>query len=191
MDLTYFANEIKRSVSMLEMLAAYGFETDRKGFTCCPFHHEKTASFKAYPGDRGYHCFGCGESGDVITFVKRYFNLNFIDTLKKINEDFRLGLPIGERLTQAKRQQIDAEIFRRRKAQEAKKKERQSLQDKYNAALDKFIKLDKQREHYAPTTKFEVLHPKFIEAIINIEHAKFELECAELEVWAYDKRNAS
>ena len=191
MDLTYFANEIKRSVSMPELLAAYGFETDRKGFTCCPFHHEKTASFKAYPGDRGYHCFGCGESGDVITFVKRYFNLNFIDTLKKINEDFRLGLPIGEKLTKTKREQIDAEIFRRRKAQEAKKKERQSLQDDYYKLLDEYVRLEKQRKEHAPKAISEVLHPDFVEAIMDLDRVSFLLDCAEMELIEYDNRNAS
>lgn len=43
----------------------------------CPFHKEKTPSFSVSPDKQIYHCFGCGESGDAITFLMKYSNLNF------------------------------------------------------------------------------------------------------------------
>ena len=36
----------------------------------CPFHNEKTPSFTVYPDTQNYYCFGCGNGGDVITFIK-------------------------------------------------------------------------------------------------------------------------
>lgn len=83
---------IKQSVSMIDVLNFYGLRPNRQGFIPCPFHTEKTASFKAYDKDKGFYCFGCGENGDVIDFVMKYFNLNFNDALHKLNDDFSLGL---------------------------------------------------------------------------------------------------
>ena len=52
------------------------------GFVACPFHNEKTPSLKIYPDNR-WHCFGaCGEGGDVIDFICKLRNLNFIEAVK-------------------------------------------------------------------------------------------------------------
>lgn len=51
---------------------------------CCPFHNEKTPSFVVSEQKQIFTCFGCGASGDVIEFVKRYYNLDFADAVEKI-----------------------------------------------------------------------------------------------------------
>ena len=81
---------IKDRLTMCEVLERYGYEPNKKGFMYCPFHLEKTPSMKIYEKD--YHCFGCGEHGDTITFVKKLFNLSFQEALKKIDIDFGLNL---------------------------------------------------------------------------------------------------
>ena len=48
----------------------------------CPFHDEKTASFRVTPSKGFYHCFGCGEGGDVIRFVEKINNLGFADAVE-------------------------------------------------------------------------------------------------------------
>ena len=70
------AKEIKAAVSMIDVCRKYGIEVNHAGYAVCPFHGEKTGSLKVYPGRRGWHCFGCGEGGDVIDFVQRYFGLS-------------------------------------------------------------------------------------------------------------------
>ena len=112
-----YAEEIKRAVPATELFPFYGFEINRAGFVCCPLHHEKTPSLKVYKGDRGWKCFGGGAGSSVIDFVMQYFNLTFQEAQEKINEDFRLGLPIGEKLSAT--QQREAE----RKAAERKRKQ--------------------------------------------------------------------
>lgn len=59
----------------------------------CPFHKEKTPSFTVDPGKQLFHCFGCGEGGDVITFIEKIENLDFIEAAqllaKKVNYDLK------------------------------------------------------------------------------------------------------
>lgn len=68
----------------------------RKGNTywaCCPFHHEKTPSFAVNEQGQFYHCFGCGETGDVIKFVQKLEGLDFIDTIKNLAERAGMEVP--------------------------------------------------------------------------------------------------
>lgn len=58
---------------------------------CCPFHGEKTPSFYVY--DDGYHCFGCGAHGDVITFVMQSQGLGFVDAVAQLAAEAGLEVP--------------------------------------------------------------------------------------------------
>ncbi|MBQ9430954.1 MAG: DNA primase [Kiritimatiellae bacterium] len=51
---------------------------------CCPFHQEKTPSFHVNSGKQFYHCFGCGESGDIFKFLMRYEGLTFQDAVERL-----------------------------------------------------------------------------------------------------------
>ena len=59
----------------------------------CPFHGEKTPSFSVHSGQQFFHCFGCGESGDVFTFVMKYYGLDFPDAIKKLAGQYHIELP--------------------------------------------------------------------------------------------------
>ena len=48
----------------------------------CPFHDEKTPSFTVTPSRGFYYCFGCGEGGDVITFLQQQQNLSFVEAIQ-------------------------------------------------------------------------------------------------------------
>ena len=86
------ASEIKRILTMQEIVEFYGFEVSRSGFMKCPFHSgDNTASLKVYPGPGGFHCFGCKAHGTVIDFVMRLYDLNFRQAVLRINADFHLG----------------------------------------------------------------------------------------------------
>ena len=62
---------------------------------CCPFHSEKTPSFSVHPAKQFYYCFGCGESGDVFSFLMKYNNLDFPAALKELAQ--RCGIQLPER----------------------------------------------------------------------------------------------
>ncbi|MBQ6848537.1 MAG: DNA primase [Clostridia bacterium] len=59
----------------------------------CPFHGEKTASFNLYPETNSFYCFGCGAGGDVITFIKRIENLDYIDAIKLLADRSGMKMP--------------------------------------------------------------------------------------------------
>ena len=58
----------------------------------CPFHSEKTPSFSVHATRQFYHCFGCGESGDVFTFVQKVENITFPEAVRLIAQ--KLGVPM-------------------------------------------------------------------------------------------------
>lgn len=59
---------------------------------CCPFHHEKTPSFHVNPTRQSYKCFGCGEGGDVFSFLMKHDGMTFGDALKMLGD--RCGIPV-------------------------------------------------------------------------------------------------
>jgi hypothetical protein len=68
-----------REVPLLEILPV----KVTYGKACCPFHKEKTPSFKVFK-DNHYHCFGCGAHGGPIDFVMQYYNLPFKQAVQKL-----------------------------------------------------------------------------------------------------------
>lgn len=62
----------------------------------CPFHAEKTPSFMVNPARQSFHCFGCGEGGDVLNFMMKYYNLTFPEALKQLAQRYQITLPEKE-----------------------------------------------------------------------------------------------
>lgn len=60
----------------------------------CPFHSEKTPSFHVYPDTQSFYCFGCGAGGDVITFIKKINNVDYVEAVKILAA--RAGMPLPE-----------------------------------------------------------------------------------------------
>ncbi len=90
-----FLITLKEKVNIVEVAGGY-LNLERRGnafWACCPFHHEKTPSFIINESDQYYHCFGCGESGDVIKFVRELENIDFMDAVKLLAEKAGLQLP--------------------------------------------------------------------------------------------------
>lgn len=90
-----FLAQLKSKNDIAEVIGSY-VHLERKGtnyWACCPFHHEKTPSFSVNTLDQYYHCFGCGASGDVITFVREIESVDFIDAVKILAERVKMPLP--------------------------------------------------------------------------------------------------
>ncbi|MDD4564793.1 MAG: CHC2 zinc finger domain-containing protein [Eubacteriales bacterium] len=123
------AEQIKDALDLRETMEHYGIRFNRHGYAICPFHSEKTASLSVK--NNRFKCFGCGKSGDVISFVMMYFNLCFGQSLVRLNSDFRLGLT-AEKPTEESRARARARQEEHRKIQEKRALERAF----YNLVID-------------------------------------------------------
>lgn len=68
--------------------------------TRCPFHKEKTPSFMVSPDKQIFHCFGCGESGDSISFLMKYKNYTFVEASEYLAK--KAGIVLEERISTKK-----------------------------------------------------------------------------------------
>jgi len=91
----FYANlfdDIKNNLDIKYVLVIYGVQFNSKGVALCPFHSEKSPSFRIYEKTQSWYCFGCGAGGSVIDFVMKRFDLSGIDAAKRLNDDLNLNL---------------------------------------------------------------------------------------------------
>lgn len=91
-----YVEEVVRRSDITEVVSSY-VQLRHRGRThtgLCPFHSEKTPSFVVYPETQSFYCFGCGAGGDVINFVRRISNLDYVEAVKLLAG--RAGMPMPE-----------------------------------------------------------------------------------------------
>ncbi len=92
----YFKQELKARSDIGDIVSSY-VNLKRRGKNLvglCPFHNEKTPSFHVYPENGSFYCFGCNTGGDVISFVERIENLDYIEAVRFLAQ--RAGLAVPE-----------------------------------------------------------------------------------------------
>ena len=90
-----YLQQLKSKNDLVDVVSAY-VPLERKGgnwWGRCPFHHEKTPSFSVNAEQQFYHCFGCGVSGDVISFIREIESVDFMDAIKILAERAKMPLP--------------------------------------------------------------------------------------------------
>ena len=153
---------VKQSVSTREAAEFYGIKVRRNGMACCPFHDDKNPSMKV---DLRFHCFGCGEDGDVIDFTEKLFDLSPKEAAEKLAQDFGLiydsQAPPRRRYV---RQKNEAQKFR------------EDRQRCYRVLSDYYHLLKKWGIDHSPQTPEEELHPHFVEAIQKKAYVEYLLD---------------
>lgn len=90
-----FLDELKARSDISDIASSY-VTLKRRGRNLvglCPFHGEKTPSFNIYPENGSFYCFGCGAGGDVITFVRKIENLDYIDAVRFLAQRAGMSMP--------------------------------------------------------------------------------------------------
>ena len=153
---------VKQSVSTREAAEFYGIKVRRNGMACCPFHDDKNPSMKV---DQRFHCFGCGEDGDVIDFTAKLFDLSPKEAAEKLAQDFGLiydsQAPPRRRYA---RQKNEAQKFR------------EDRQRCYRVLSDYYYLLKKWEADRSPRTPEEEPHPRFVEAIQKKTYVEYLLD---------------
>ena len=103
-----FTDELRQRLSLVDVISRR-IPLVKKGqnyWGCCPFHNEKTPSFSVSEDKGFYHCFGCGEHGDIISFTMKSENIDFKEAIKELADMAGLKMPEYKQKTQ---QQIENE----------------------------------------------------------------------------------
>lgn len=150
--------------SLCDWLAKYGVELDKKGFARCPFHNEKTASFRVYK-DGTYHCFGCGAHGDVITFVMSIQNLSFQEACEMLDRD----------ITYSEQRKID----RVKRQKENQKNNHLKSVLKYWNAFDDWLLNETIIKNFKPSGPDAVPSAVFLHALNQRSMLTYKLDLAE------------
>lgn len=155
---------VKAAVTLRQAAEHYGLQVRRNGMTCCPFHNDRHPSL--YVSDDRYHCFACGEHGDVIDLTAKLFDLRLYDAARKLAADFHLApdKPFPEAIRRKKEHKT--------RAQQLRENEQLcfSVLNEYRRLL-----LD-WKKRYAPQTPEDVLDERFVEACHRLPWAEYQLD---------------
>ena len=94
----HFMDELRRRTSLSQVIGRH-VKLTKKGdryLGLCPFHQEKTPSFHVRDGDGYYHCFGCGVSGDAISFLREKEGLGFMDAVRQLADAAGMDVPASK-----------------------------------------------------------------------------------------------
>lgn len=99
--------EVRQRNDIVDVISGYvGLQKKGSNYMCCcPFHGEKTPSFSVNRSRQIYKCFGCGEGGNVLTFVMKYENCTFPEAMKILAQKAGVVLPEAEYSEEAKKRE--------------------------------------------------------------------------------------
>lgn len=159
---------VKAAVTTRQAAEFYGLKVNPHGMTCCPFHHDQHPSMKV---DGRYYCFSCHETGDVIDFVGKLFNLCLYDAAKKIAKDF--GIRPDSPQAAAK-----VVAFRSANENSDKKYTQRARESRCAAALIGYESLLKNwRVQYAPKQEDAEWDHQFTAALMTLPQLSYLIDC--------------
>ena len=146
---------------MVEAAEYYGVEVNRHGKALCPFHDDRHPSMLV--ADDHYHCFACGEHGDVIDFVAKLFDLSLHDAAKKLAYDF--GIQTDKPPSIAMQEKWN----RKTEAQRLRETEKLCFSTLFGYAK----LLQEWKRLYAPKTPEDEVDSRFTEACHNLPQVEY------------------
>ena len=153
---------VKQAVTTRQAAECYGLEVSHNGMTCCPFHSDRNPSMKV---DDRFHCFGCGEDGDVIDFTAKLFGVSLKEAAQRLASDFGISY---DNVISISKPSINQQL----KAVQEKQAEQQC----FNTLCDYHKLLIQYKSEYAPKSESEELHPYFVEALQNMSYVDYLLD---------------
>ena len=151
----------------------YDLPVNRSGMACCPFHNDRTPSMKLYPDH--FHCFGCGQTGDVIDLTAQLTGQNARDAAGRLATDFGIPMQTGEDTAPRPAKEIPYHLTRQF---------RESERLCFSVLTDYLHLLRGWKVRCAPNAPDESLDDRFVEACQMLEYVEYLADlliAAELE----------
>ena len=152
---------VKASINTREAAARYGVEVNRHGKALCPFHNDRHPSL--FVDDDHYHCFACGEHGDVIDFTAKLFDLKLYEAVQKLAYDF--GITQDKPPTKAMQEKQN------RKSEAQRLRENEKLC--FSALMEYYKLLQEWMALYAPRTPEDTQHDRFVQACHDLSYVEY------------------
>ena len=152
---------VKTSINTREAAARYGVEVNRHGKALCPFHNDRHPSL--FVDDDHYHCYACGEHGDVIDFTAKLFGLKLYEAAQKLAYDF--GITQDKPPTKAMQEKQN------RKSEAQRLRENEKLC--FSALLAYMKLLQEWKVRYAPRTPEDEPDDRFVQACHKLDYVEY------------------
>ena len=149
---------IKQSVTTRQAAESYGISVDFHGMAVCPFHDDHRPSMMV---DETFYCFGCGATGDVITFTSRLFGVSPASAARKLAMDFGISLD----------EESEYPVLPKSRAQ----LEFETWVHEALVTLRRYNQLLYEWKFLAPNSPGEDFHFLFVEALQNSARVKYLL----------------
>lgn len=146
---------VKASLTLRQVAEHCGLTVGRNGMVCCPFHEDRHPSMKL--NEDYFFCFGCGETGDVIDLAAKLFGCSPSDAAHRLAADFGITDDRPSVLPKLKVQ----------------KTQTQDEQTCFRVLVEYLHTLQDWKTRYAPAAPEELLHPRFLEAIRELDHTEY------------------
>ena len=152
---------VKTSINTREAAARYGVEVNRHGKALCPFHNDRHPSL--FVDNDYYHCYACGEHGDVIDLTAKLHGLSLYDAAKKLAYDF--GITQDKPPTKAMQEKQN------RKSEAQRLRENEKLC--FSALLEYMKLLQEWKRLYAPRSPEDTQDDRFVEACHTLDYVEY------------------
>ena len=146
-------SDVKAQLDLINVVQHYGIRLNRGDFMNCLFHEDRTPSMKLY--NDHFHCYGCGEHGDVIKLTGHLFSLPPYEAVQKLAQDFHINIDKIFAVTTKIKSIQSSYIFRENQV--------------YKMLNEYCHFLEECREMYKPSSSTDELHPLFVESLTNYE----------------------
>jgi len=152
---------VKTSINTREAAEHYGIEVNRYGKALCPFHNDRHPSMVVY--DDHYHCFACGEHGDVIDLVANLYGLPVLDAANKLAYDF--GISQDKPPTK----EMEKKLNKKSEAQQLRENEKLC----FSALLAYMKLLQEWKRVYAPRSPEDEHDDRFVQACHKLDYVEY------------------
>lgn len=152
---------VKTSINTREAAARYGVEVNRHGKALCPFHNDRHPSL--FVDDDHYHCYACGEHGDVIDFTAKLFGLKLYEAAQKLAYDYSI--------TQDNPPDKAMQEKLNRKSEAQRLRENEKLC--FSALMEYYKLLQEWKVLYAPRSPEDTPHDRFVQACHHLSYVEY------------------